>query len=560
MKSMIQNPILRGFNPDPSITRVGEDYFIATSTFEWYPGVQIHHSKDLVHWQLVTRPLRRKNQLDMMGEYNACGIWAPCLSFDNGVFYLIYTNVVDNGTFENYLVTTDDILGDWSDPIYLNSRGFDTSLFHAPDGKKWYLCADVQSIPVNAVSNFKSTPELKENHWHRFSKQFEKYDLGELFFRGISLQEFDPVQGKLVGDVHKIFKGTELGITEAPHLFLRNGYHYLMVAEGGTGFEHAVTFARSKEITGPYEVHPANPILTSWGTDAYLTRAGHADMVETQTGETYMVHLCSRSIARNADGSGGYSILGRETGIQKMEWREDDWLWLAAEGNTPLTEVEAPDLPAHPFAPAPIRDDFDATELGIAYQWLRGDYLEEIASLKDRPGWLRLFGKQTVLSRYQQGLIARRQEELDVRVETAMDFAPKEFGQMAGLLAFYNLDSFYYLYKSVDEAKRPYLAIMTNVNGDMNMFATEPVWLDDHEGTVYLRITEDFDAIQFSYSFDGETWLAMGKALDAKVLSDEFNNHGGAAGFTGNFFAIACHDPVTKKVFADFDYFDYEEL
>ena len=558
MMATIQNPILKGFNPDPSIIRVGDDYYIATSTFEWYPGVQIHHSKDLVHWQLVTRPLRRKSQLNMLGEYNSCGVWAPCLSYDDGVFYLIYSNVVDNGTFDNYLVTTNDILGDWSEPVYLNSRGFDTSLFHAEDGKKWYLCADTQSIPVNALSNFKSSFELKKTHMERFGKQFADLNLGELFFRGISLQEFDPVQQKLVGSVHKIFPGTELGITEAPHLYFRNGYYYLLVAEGGTGYEHAVTMARSRSITGPYEVHPENPIVTSFGTDAFLTRAGHADFVETQDEETYLVHLCSRPIERNQENE-GFSILGRESGIQKMEWRDDGWLWLAGGGNTPFVEVEAPDLSAHSFEAPAVRDDFDNDELSIHFQWLRGDYKDEIVSLTERPGWLRLFGKQTVLSRYKQGLIARRQQALDVRVETAMEFEAKEFGQMAGLLAFYNLDSFYYLYKSVDLNGNPYLAIMSNVNGEMNLFAAPQVWLPS-EQLVNLRLIQMHDTIKFSYSLDGENWKKIGDAFDAKVLSDEFNSHGGVAGFTGNFFGVACHDPVTMTEFADFDYFDYDEL
>jgi len=141
--ALIRNPILPGFNPDPSILRVGDDYYIATSTFEWFPGVQIHHSKDLANWELVTRPLNRKAQLDMRGDPDSCGVWAPCLTHDGEKFWLVYTDVKrKDGSFKdahNYIVTADKIEGPWSDPVYVNSSGFDPSLFHDDDGKKYFV-------------------------------------------------------------------------------------------------------------------------------------------------------------------------------------------------------------------------------------------------------------------------------------------------------------------------------------------------------------------------------------------------------------------------------------
>ncbi len=258
--SYINNPILRGFNPDPSILRVGDDYYIATSTFEWFPGIQIHHSKDLVHWRVLTRPLNRTSQLDMLGNVNSGGVWAPCLSYDNGIFYLIYTDVKSRkGAFKdthNYLVTSTDIMGPWSEPIYLNSSGFDPSLFHDDDGSKWLL---------NMIWDFRK---------------------GRNQFAGIVIQEYSPAEQKLIGSVTNIFPGTELGRTEGPHLYKRNGYYYLLTAEGGTRYEHAATLARSTSIIGPYEAAPHNPILTSFGhPELPLQKAGHASLVETQTGE-----------------------------------------------------------------------------------------------------------------------------------------------------------------------------------------------------------------------------------------------------------------------------------
>src|SRR5215468_1332300 len=355
----IQNPILRGFNPDPSIVRVGDDYYIATSTFEWYPGVQIHHSRDLVHWRLLTRPLNRASQLNMLGEPDSCGIWAPCLTYDQGLFYLIYTDVKRYGRtsqpgttgaslrdMHNYLVTSKTIDGEWSDPIFLNSSGFDPSLFHDDDGRK-YL--------VNMLWDFRPSQNR---------------------FAGIQLQEYSIAERRLVGPRSLIFRGTSIGFTEGPHLYKRNGYYYLLTAEGGTGWGHAVTLARSRSLSGPYELHPDTYILTSRNRpEVELQRAGHADLVETQNGETYLVHLCGRPLKNR-----GRCTLGRETAIQEMRW-EDGWLRTLQDDALPTLDTPAPNLPPHPFPPAPARSDFDANDLPLAFQWLRTPHPEQIFSL-----------------------------------------------------------------------------------------------------------------------------------------------------------------------------------
>ena len=292
---MITNPILPGFNPDPSIVRVGDDYYIATSTFEWYPGVQIHHSKDLKHWRLVSRPLNREVLLDMRGNPDSCGIWAPCLSYSDGLFHLVYTDVKrHDGNFKdthNYLTTCATIDGEWSDPVYLNSSGFDASLFHDDDGRKWL---------VNMV-------------WD--GRHFRNR------FGGIYLQEYSVDKRALVGEMVNIFRGSPLGFTEAPHLFKRDGWYYLLTAEGGTGYTHAMTVARSKNIDGPYELDPQGYLLTAKDNRQLpLQRSGHGDFVETQNGEHYLVHLCGRPLKglRRCP-------LGRETGLQPMEWTGDGW-------------------------------------------------------------------------------------------------------------------------------------------------------------------------------------------------------------------------------------------
>ncbi|MDB4381152.1 glycoside hydrolase family 43 protein, partial [Mariniblastus sp.] len=329
---MIKNPILPGFNPDPSICRVGDDYFIATSTFEWFPGVQIHHSRDLVHWRLLTHALKETRLLDLKGVPSSGGVWAPALSHRDGLFYLCYTVVHQHEAATkdtpNFLVTSPSIEGPWSDPVMINASGFDPSLFHDRDGKKYWL---------NMVWD------------HRPNKHP---------FLGIALQPFDPVENRLTGKPELIFKGSEIGLTEGPHLYQRNDWYYLLTAEGGTEYEHAVTLARSRNILGPYEIHPANPILTSNGhPNLKLQKAGHASLVETQTGQWYMPHLCGRPLPDTQRCN-----LGRETAIQQVEWRDDDWLYLIGEGNSPANEVAAPNLPSHPWPTTPARAPFDSIQ------------------------------------------------------------------------------------------------------------------------------------------------------------------------------------------------------
>lgn len=522
---IIKNPILPGFNPDPSIIRVGDDYYIATSTFEWFPGVQIHHSRDLVNWRLIAHPLNNISQLDMRGIPNSCGIWAPCLSYDNGIFYLIYT-IVRNSSFvfkdtHNYLVTSKDLCKEWSEPIYLSSSGFDPSLFHDDNGKKWIV-----NMNVGAGKNRKA-------------------------FDGIVMQEYSKGERKLVGSVKKIFDGSNLRVTEGPHLYKRNGYYYLMTAEGGTGFGHAVTLARSKNIGGPYEIHPENPILTSrYDEKLYLQKAGHASIVETQDGNWYMVHLCSRPIPCM-----GKSILGRETAIQKMVWSEDGWLRLEKGGNKPFTEVEAPDLPEYSFQKEPERDDFDSSKLDIHFQSLRVPLDNSMMSLTKRPGYLRLIGRESISSLYYQSLVARRQQAFCYTSITCLEFEPENPKQMAGLICYYNTTLFHYIYVTYDDNVGKCMGILTCDNGKFKQISLADVsikaWVK-----CYIKVEVDYNRLQFSYSKDGINWNTLGPVLDASILSDE---HFKDSAFTGAFIGLCCQDTSGQQKHADFDFFEYVE-
>ena len=553
----IRNPILTGFNPDPSIVRVGDDYYIATSTFEWLPGVQIHHSRDLMLWRLFTRPLHRASQINMLGDPDSCGIWAPCLTYADGVFWLIYTDVKRFGRttvggaggasmrdFHNYLVTSQRIDGDWSDPVPLNSSGFDPSLFHDDDGRKYLLNMLWDHRPGN----------------NRFA--------------GIVLQEYSVTERKLMGERQTIFKGTPLGFTEAPHLYKRNGWYYLLTAEGGTGWGHAVTMARSRKLTGPYELHPDTHILSArHRPDAELQRAGHADLVETQNGETYMVYLCGRPL-RNR----GRCTLGRETAIQKVNWGTDDWLRTLDGDGIPTIETPAPSFnrssrreeahssPAMEFEPPYVgcysvcRYDFDAPQLPIDFQWLRTPWPEDIFSLTARPGFLRLFGRETIGSLFRQSLVARRQQSHCFSAATVVEFEPEHFQHLAGLVCYYNSTKFHYLYLSHDETVGKHLRVMSCLPDSLQADAFTPPIAISAGRPVHLRVEVDYERLHFAYRVEGadNDWRWLPQQCDASILSDEATAPG-LSSFTGAFVGMACQDLAGTSKPADFDAFEYRE-
>ncbi len=541
-KKFIQNPILPGFNPDPSIVAVGDDFYIATSTFEWYPGVQIHHSKDLINWRLIARPLNRRALLDMRGEPDSCGIWAPCLSYSDDLFHLIYTDVKRfDGNFKdshNYLTTCAKVEGDWSDPVYMNSSGFDPSLFHDDDGKKWF---------VNMIWD----------HRHNNNR-----------FGGIYLQEFCNNKKKLIGSIKNIFNGSALGSTEAPHLYKRNGYYYLVTAEGGTFYNHAMTVARSKNIKGPYECDPQGYLLTAKDNpELPLQRAGHGDLVDTKSGESYLVHLCGRPLSGERR-----CPLGRETSIQKTQWSDDGWIRIigATGDGLPSIEVEAPKLLEHPWPKKNERCNFNSKQLPIDFQWLRTPHPERLMSLTARPGHLRLIGRESIGSLYEHSLVARRQQAFTYSVQTSVDFTPSSFQQMAGLTCYYNSHKFHYCYISADDTGNRYVDIMSCL-GDPSLNLTYPLreqqlmptkaierFTIPNEGNVYLRAEIDHHSLLFFFSTDENNWTELPVKLDYSIISDEAGT-GDGVNFTGGFVGMCCQDISGQQCIADFDYFEYIE-
>ena len=526
---MIRNPILPGFNPDPSICRVGADYYIATSTFEWYPGVQIHHSTDLVNWRLVSRPLNRADLLDMRGNPDSCGVWAPCLSHADGRFWLVYTDVKRfDGAFKdahNYITSCETIDGDWSPRIYVTSSGFDPSLFHDDDGRKWFL-------------------NMRWNHRGKGSGRNPAHDS----FDGIELQEWHPDHG-LTGAVRTIYTGTDLGLTEAPHLFKRNGWYYLTLAEGGTGYDHAVTMARARSLTGPYETHPNRHLMTArFAPDSPLQRVGHGQYVETPDGAPWHSYLCGRPLPDTR-----ICPLGRETGIARCVWREDGWLYLADGGLVPPVALPAP-APAARAPDAPVLRRFSGPDLPPEFQWLRTPDSGRIFRLTGSA--LRLTGRESLGSWFEQALVARRQEHHAYRAETRLMADPPSWQQAAGLVTYYNRHKFHAALLTREAGARVLTVVscLGDWPGEALSFAGKPQRIPD--GPIRLAVVVTGASQQFFWATREGAFSALGPPLDAGIVSDEAGR-GEHASFTGAFVGMVAYDLTGQGWSADFAEFGY---
>ncbi len=550
----IQNPILRGFHPDPSIVRVDNDYYIATSTFEWWPGICLHHSTDLINWEQIEYPLNRTSQLDLRGVGSSQGIWAPCLTYDKGTFYLLYTvvnafycNMYDTN---NYLITATDIHGPWSEPIPLNNFGFDPSLFHDDDGRKYM---------VSMVTD------------HRVPKKY----VGRLV-----LQEFDPMNKTMIGPVKDIYAADKIFL-EGPHIFKRNGWYYLFSADTGTGEGHGQTIQRSKNIWGPYEMYKADFMQREDENDAYsiltsrhhedilLQKSGHCDLVETPDGEWYAVHLCGRaSNMKNPDNVSRFPgvrryMLGRETAIQKMRWTEDDWLVLDCGGNTPQEYVEPPKFVKNESNVVTLkeeliekdnyifRDDFEKDELSIKYQSLRIPMTEKYVSLKERPGYLRMYGRSGLSSKFSQSLIAVRLTEYSMEMSTKLEFEPEVFKQMAGLIVMYDIDNYLYLHISYDEDCGKCISLLQAENKKYT-YLTDYIPIKEKQPVVLKAVMKN-GILSFSYCVEGEEWVQAASGIDGSFMSDEACDEGW---FTGSMVGICCQDLTGFGKYADFDWFE----
>ena len=540
---MIRNPILPGFNPDPCICRKGDDYYMAVSSFEWFPGIPVYHSKDLKNWELLTHVLTNDTAVDLKKLPSAKGIWAPCLTYceKEDLFYVVYgvMNSMNARYFDvdNFVITSKNIEGPWSEPVYIHSSGFDASILHDDDGRKYIVSLEW---------------ETREG--------YEKPG-------AICMVEYCPEKKEIIGYPKRIWSGgTNRGCIEAPHLTKRGEYYYIMCAEGGTGYGHSVTMGRSKNVWGPYEGDPTNPIVTSIPGDFYerhdpdhlkpkyynpesiLQKSGHGSYVETQLGEVYLVHLTARPFVPELR-----CTLGRETAIQKMIWTDDGWLRMADGSNLAKEFIEESKLPEYKLPQIPSFDDFDSGELGIQYYSPR-IMPTSFADVKSRPGYVRIRGQESRCSLNKVSILARKLTSVYATITTKMEFKPEVHQHSAGLIMYYDNMNYIYLRKYYsDTLNSSAISIIHLENGEKTEFINTRVKVDD--SPIYFRLKINGRSSYFEWSYNGENYERIGKVFDTTKFSDEYCKNGE---FTGTFVGITCADRVLHKHYADFDFFDYK--
>jgi xylan 1,4-beta-xylosidase len=515
MSRSFRNPILPGCYPDPSICRVSEDYYLVTSSFEYFPGLPIFHSKDLVNWHQIGHVLDRPSQLDLDEIRPSGGLYAPTIRFSQGTFYVINTLVDGKRKSGNFIVTAIDPAGPWSEPYWLEGAdGFDPSLFFDENGRVWF-----------------TANRLNEKGF--YTGHTEVY-----------LRELDIENLKLVGEETVLWDGAVKGAVwaEAAHIYKFDGYYYLLIAEGGTAHHHAVTIARSKTISGPYESNRGNPILTHrhLGLDYPIVGTGHADLVETHTGEWWMALLAMRPYG------GYYYNLGRETFLAPVRW-EEGWPIVSPGKGRIEFSYPAPDLKEHPWQPIRQRDDFDDATLALQWNFLRTPR-ESFYSLSENPGYLRLRLRPQRLSELTNpSFVGRRQQHIHFTVLTSIDFMPQSKNEYAGFALIQN-NHFHFLF-ILTRGTEPVVRLVRRAHGSEKILVECPA----SAGRIILKVEAHEQAYSFYYSSNLTEWTELAKNVDGRILSTPI-----AGGFVGAYIAMyASSNGQTSSNYADFDWFEY---
>lgn len=520
MADRVSNPILPGFYPDPSVCRVGEDYYLVTSTFAYFPGVPVFHSKDLVNWKQIGNVLDREEQLRLLNARHSGGIFAPTIRYHDGTFYMITTNVSFGG---NFVVTAKDPAGPWSNPIFLEGAiGIDPSLFFDDDGKCYYC----------------GTKDRREGARY--------YGDNEIW-----VQELDLNTMKLVGESYALWHGALRNVVwpEGPHIYKKDGMYYILIAEAGTGHAHAVTIARGSSLKEPFEGYNCNPILTHrhLGEEYPIVNVGHGDMVETQNGEWYMVMLASRPYG------GYYRNLGRETFLVPVEWQNG---WPVVNKGIGLLEdtVKVPNLPWTPVEQLPEVDDFDYQALPFHYVYLRNPKMDKY-SLTDRPSYMRLYldaGKITEL--VSPSYIGLRQTGMSFDFAAKMEYVAEKESEEAGIVIIQNNEYNYRLVVSLKDGKKVITLIRCLKGVEEVLKETDLV---DMKQDIILRLTAHLQNLTFSYSIDdGSSYVEVASNVDGRILCTDV-----AGGFVGNTMGIyGSSNGADSSSYADFDWISYKNI
>jgi alpha-N-arabinofuranosidase len=533
------NPILAGFYPDPSICRVDSDYYLVNSTFSYFPGIPIFHSKDLVSWELIGHVLDRMEQLDLSGLGVSEGIFAPAIRYNKGVFYVTCTIVGGGG---NFIVTSKTPTAPWSNPVWIPKiNGIDPSMFFDEDGKAYILYNSI--APDNKP--------LYDGH------------------RTIRMYEFDVENLKVIGKEHILINGgtdiTKKPIwIEGPHIFKKDGYYYLIAAEGGTGDQHSEVIFRGKQIDGHYISYENNPILTQRHLNPKrnfpITSTGHADFVQTVTGEWWAVFLGCRPYQPFEE---GYYNTGRETFLAPVKWI-DGWPII----NPDKEEVQY--FYPYPIKPLKkqnirlyssnfkIRDEFSTEILKNNWLFLRTPQ-DKWYSLIQRKGFLSIqLRPETCSGKMNPSFLGQRQQHSYGSASIALDFSATTENEKAGLLIFQNEKHFYFLCKSLEE-KNPVIQLYKSCDKDssnkqMELITSRKLREDKDQKELYLKIEAKGSEYSFWYALESDTWNLLRENVDAKFLSTKV-----AGGFVGCIYALystSLGKPSKNIVY--FDWFEYK--
>ncbi|GAA3786635.1 glycoside hydrolase family 43 protein [Streptomyces coacervatus] len=520
--TLLHNPVIRGFAPDPSLVRVGDWYYVATSSFEWFPTIPIHRSRDLAHWEYAGHVRGAAPGDSLAGVPDSGGIWAPSLSWDGERFWVVYAVVRSVGTpyfdIDTYVSTATEASGKWTTPQRVASHGFDPALFHH-QGRLWLL-------------------NLQNDHRP-----------GGRRFAGIVLTELDRETLNPVGGTHLLLQHERL--VEGPKLVRRGGWYYLVLAEGGTGFEHGVRVARSRAITGPYEL-AARPLLTSRDDPSLpLQKAGHGELVQTPDRDWVLSHLTARPL-QTPDGP--RCTLGRETAVQAVAWDEDGWPRMRHGGAHPAVEVDVP------TRPEPLPPQLPTSEGPLGWPWstLRAAPDPSWADTTSRPGWIRLRGRHGPESRWAHSLLAQRITEHRAEAEVTVEARPTTFTQAAGLVLWYNTEAYMSLDVTWAEpegegqrgqqwrgAGRTVLSLVEREESGTRQAALVDVVTEE---PLTLGVTVDEAEARF-WCLRGGLRTPVGGPLDFSKLSDD---HGSRLRFTGAMAGIHAVDLVDAAFTADF--------
>jgi len=491
---MLRNPIIPGFAPDPSIARVGRDFYLVTSTFEYFPGVPVYHSRDLANWTLIGHALHDPATAGLDNVESSGGIQAATIRHHAGVFYVVTTRIVKS-RMESFIVTATDPRGPWSAPkILRDAEGIDPSLFFDDDGRVWYTANRMVADP-------------------QFPGQAE-----------IWLQELDLPTFSLKGPRHALWRGCCQGVwAEAPHLFKKDGRYVLVIAEGGTSYEHAVAVAVSRSITGPYENNPRNPVLTHrhLSFDHPFTNIGHADLVELQDGRWYAVVLGTRRL------QGRHDILGRETFILPVQWETEREWWKEDKRTFPVFSPLSGKVDLHypmPFAgtaqtaPRSFKDDFRGLQLHPEWTFRRS-HPQPFHQLGARAGSLRLRLQPTAIAEgVRYSFAGVRQRHFGALARTRLHFDPQA-KEEAGLVVIQKDTAAY----AFTLARSPQGAAQLRLSwfGDEGPqeIASTPLPAQARGRPLELRVVAQDLCYAFEYSLDGRTWRRVGPAVDGVRLS-----------------------------------------